>query len=144
MKSLCDKGNQNVNVEDRFREIINNGATVMNLMDLINKIKEHRNYRQAGMILCHNGVVRGSSRDGRPVQDLFVSVNRKRLAEILDEMKHRPGIIDIQAHVREGHLTVGDDVMLIAVAGDFRENVFPVLRETVDLIKKDVTSKTER
>jgi molybdopterin synthase catalytic subunit len=116
----------------------------MNLMDLINKIKEHRNYRQAGMILCHNGVVRGSSRDGRPVQDLFVSVNRKRLAEILDEMKHRPGIIYIQAHVREGHLTVGDDVMLIAVAGDFRENVFPVLRETVDLIKKDVTSKTER
>ena len=96
------------------------------------------------MILCHNGVVRGSSRDGKPVRDLFVSVNRKRLAEIIDEMKGRPGIIDIQAHVREGHLTVGDDVMLIAVAGNFRENVFPVLREMVDLIKKDVTSKTEK
>jgi molybdopterin synthase catalytic subunit len=116
----------------------------MTLLDLINKIKEHPSYHKAGMILCHNGVVRGSSRDGKPVQDLFVSVDRKRLAEILEEMRRRPGIIEILADVREGHLKVGDDVMLIAVAGDFRENVFPVLRETVELIKNGVTRKTEK
>lgn len=116
----------------------------MTILDLINKVKEHPSYHKAGMILCHNGVVRGSSRDGKPVQDLYVSVDRKRLAEIIDDMKRRPGIIEIQANVREGHLRVGEDVMLIAVAGDFRENVFPVLREMVDLIKRDVTSKTEK
>ncbi|MBN1380092.1 MAG: molybdenum cofactor biosynthesis protein MoaE [Deltaproteobacteria bacterium] len=116
----------------------------MNLQDLVNKIKDHPSYHQAGMILCHNGIARGTSRDGRPVSELFVKVNRQRLAEILDEMKKRPGIIEILADVKEGPHKVGDDVMLIAVAGDFRENVFPVLRETIELIKRDVTEKTEK
>jgi molybdopterin synthase catalytic subunit len=30
----------------------------MNLADLITQIKEHPDYSKAGMILCHNGVVR--------------------------------------------------------------------------------------
>jgi len=33
--------------------------------------------------------------------------------------------------------------MYVAVAGDFRENVFSVLMDTVNAIKADVTSKTE-
>jgi len=39
---------------------------------------------------------------------------------------------------------VGEDVMMVVVAGDFRENVFSTLMDTVNAIKKDVTSKTER
>lgn len=116
----------------------------MNLQDLVNKIKEHPSYHQAGMILCHNGVARGTSRNGTPVNELVVKADRQRLAEILNEMKCRPGIIEILAEVKEGPLKVGDDVMLVAVAGDFRENVFPVLRETIELIKRDVTKKTEK
>lgn len=115
----------------------------MNLLDLIEKIKKHPDYHKAGMILCHNGVARGTSRDGRAVRELVVNVDRKRLAEIIAEMKNRTGIVDVQAEVREGKLEVGDDVMLIAVAGDFRENVFPVLREMIELIKRDVTKKKE-
>jgi molybdopterin synthase catalytic subunit len=115
----------------------------MNLMDLIDRIKAHPDYHRAGMILCHNGVVRGTARDGRPVSELTVKVDRRRLEEILAQMKQRPGIIEILAEVREGRLAVGNDVMVVAVAGDFRENVFPVLRDTVEAIKKDVTSKSE-
>jgi molybdopterin synthase catalytic subunit len=33
--------------------------------------------------------------------------------------------------------------MLVAVAGDIRENVFPVLEETVERLKKEVTRKEE-
>ena len=115
----------------------------MNLTDLIDRIKAHPDYHGAGMILCHNGVVRGTARDGRPVSELTVKVNRRRLQEIITEMKQRPGIIEILAEVREGRLAVGDDVMYVVVAGDFRENVFPVLRDTIEAIKKDVTSKSE-
>jgi len=96
------------------------------------------------MILCHNGVVRGTSRDGKPVTELTVKADRRRLDEILAGMKSRPGIIEVLAEVREGTLRVGDDVMYIAVAGDLRENVFPVLEDTVNAIKRDVTKKTER
>jgi molybdopterin synthase catalytic subunit len=115
----------------------------MNLSDMLGAVKAHPNYKNAGMILCHNGVVRATSRDGKPVTELTVKVDRERLEEIIAEMKKRPGIIEVLAEVREGKLSVGEDVMLVAVAGDFRENVFPVLMDTVNAIKKDVTRKTE-
>ena len=115
----------------------------MNLSDMLGAVKAHPNYQNAGMILFHNGVVRGTSRDGKPVTELTVIADRGRLAEIIAEMKKRPGIIEVLAEVREGKLNVGADVMLVAVAGDFRENVFPVLMDTVNAIKKDVTKKTE-
>ena len=116
----------------------------MSLADLVAQVKQHPRYREVGMILFHNGVVRGTSRDGKPVVELTVKADRTRLAEILGEMKSRPGIIEVLAEVREGTLHVGDDVMYVAVAGDLRENVFPVLEDTVNTIKRDVTKKTER
>ncbi|MEN6321467.1 MAG: molybdenum cofactor biosynthesis protein MoaE [Syntrophaceae bacterium] len=115
----------------------------MDLSEMIKKIKAHPAYHEAGMILCHNGVVRATSRDGKPVHELTVNVNRARLDEIITEMKKRTGIIEVLAEVREGTLKVGDDVMLVVVAGDFRENVFPVLMDTVNTIKAQVTKKTE-
>jgi molybdopterin synthase catalytic subunit len=40
-------------------------------------------------------------------------------------------------------LSVGDDVMILVVAGDIRENVIAVLADTLNLIKTTVTEKTE-
>ena len=115
----------------------------MNLTDMIDKIKAHPDYHRAGMILCHNGVVRATSRNGKAVTELTVRVNRDRLQKIIDEMKERPGIIEVLVEIREGKLRIGDDVMYVAVAGDFRENVFSALMDMVNLIKKDVTQKIE-
>ena len=115
----------------------------MNLMDLIGRVKEHPDYGRVGMILCHNGVVRATSRDGRSVTAMAVKADRARLTEIIAEMKKRPGIIEVLAEVREGNLRVGEDVMYVVVAGDLRENCFPVLQDAVNAIKRDVTQKTE-
>ena len=115
----------------------------MDLMDLIARVKNHPDYGRVGMILCHNGVVRGTSRNGRPVMELTVKADRARLAEIIAEMKRRPGIIEVLAEIREGKLRVGEDVMVVVVAGDLRENCFPVLEDAVNAIKRDVTKKTE-
>jgi molybdopterin synthase catalytic subunit len=38
---------------------------------------------------------------------------------------------------------VGDDIMLLVVAGDIRENVIAVLNDTLNAIKTSVTNKTE-
>ncbi|MCX5854720.1 MAG: molybdenum cofactor biosynthesis protein MoaE [Deltaproteobacteria bacterium] len=116
----------------------------MDISDMIRKIKAHPEYHNAGMILCHNGVVRATSRDGKPVTELDVMVDRNRLAEIIAEIKKRPGIVEALAEVREGKLKIGEDVMMIVVAGDFRENVFSALMDAVNAIKKDVTRKTEQ
>lgn len=115
----------------------------MDILEMMKKVKAHPDYHRAGMILFHNGVVRATSRNGKPITELTVKVDRERLKEIIEEMKRSPGIVEILAEIREGKLNVGDDVMIVAVAGDIRENVFPVLINTVNLIKKDVTHKTE-
>jgi molybdopterin synthase catalytic subunit len=115
----------------------------MELSDLIARVKAHPEYHKVGMILCHNGVARATSRDGKPVAGLIVRADRARLAEIIGEIKHRPGIIEVLAEVREGERRVGDDIMLVVVAGDFRENVFAALMDCVNLIKSEVTRKTE-
>ena len=46
-------------------------------------------------------------------------------------------------HLFDGYREIGEDVMLVAVAGDIREHVFPVLEETVERLKKEVTRKEE-
>lgn len=111
---------------------------------LLGNIKDHPEYDRVGMILCHNGVVRGTSRDGRRVTGLRVAVNEKRLTQVLDKQRSRPGIIDIQVEIAaDKDLAVGDDVMLLVVAGDIRENVIASLTETLEAIKSTVTAKTE-
>jgi molybdopterin synthase catalytic subunit len=54
------------------------------------------------------------------------------------------GIVEVLAHVNEGTLKVGEDVMYVVVAGDFRENVFDAMIAAVNRIKADVTSKEEK
>ena len=115
----------------------------MPLTEMIQKIKARPDYHKVGMILCHNGVARATSRDGKPVSELTVTADHRRLAEVIAEMKARPGIIEVLVEINEGKLQIGDDVMFVAVAGDFRENVFPVLMDAVNTIKKDVTKKKE-
>lgn len=115
----------------------------MSIEELIRKVKKHPRYSEVGMILCHNGVVRGTSRNRTPVTELTVRVDRQVLDEILANIRNRPGIIEALADVREGTFKVGDDVMYVVVAGDFRENVFSALQDAVNLIKRRVTKKTE-
>ena len=115
----------------------------MDLAALIDRIKLHPDYPKVGMILCHIGVVRGTSRSGQGVSGLTLTVDREALDAILAEQRQRPGIVDILAEIREGWLRVGDDIMFIMVAGDLRDHVIPVLEDTLNAIKKRVTRKVE-
>lgn len=116
----------------------------MNITDIMQHIKEHPDFDNVGMVLCHNGVVRATARDGRKVSGLQVSVDHQKLDQIISKQKQKAGIIDIQVEIAENKdLKVGDDVMLLVVAGDIRENVIAVLTETLNAIKSTVTDKTE-
>jgi len=116
----------------------------MNISNMMEVIKQHPDFDKVGMVLCHNGLVRGTSRDGRTVKGLCVSVDHPKLDLIVSDQKKRPGILDIRVEIAEDRdLTIGDDVMLLLVAGDIRENVIAVLTDTLNLIKSTVTSKTE-
>jgi molybdopterin synthase catalytic subunit len=116
----------------------------MNLSTMMEKMKAHPDYDRVGMVLYHNGVVRGTSRDGRLVNGLRVKVDEAGLEKAIAANKKTPGIIDIQIWINaDKDLTVGEDVMLLGVAGDIRENVIATLTKTLNTIKTSVTSKTE-
>ena len=116
----------------------------MNINRMLESVKQNPDFEKVGMVLCHNGVVRGTSRDGRAVKGLRVAVDHQKLALIISEQKKIAGIVDIKVEIAEDRdLAVGDDVMLLLVAGDIRENVIAVLTDTLNQIKSTVTRKTE-
>lgn len=117
----------------------------MDLNKLIKRVRNHPDFAKAGMILSHIGIVRESSRDGRPVKGLKIAVDYKKLESIINEQKSHPGIVEILVEIAEQGkmLETGDDIMFIVVAGDIRENVIEALSDTLNAIKQTVTEKTE-
>ena len=98
----------------------------------------------AGMILVHNGVVRGWSRADRgEVRFVDVSPDENRIEALRREYLDKPGIYDILVEAKKGRLAPGDDLLFIVVAGDIRENVKPVLSDLLDRIKSEAVKKTE-
>jgi molybdopterin synthase catalytic subunit len=111
---------------------------------LIARVKAHSRISSAGMILCHNGIVREFDRSGaRRVTGLRVSVNRSEIERVKLWAESQPGIVAVEVEAFEGEFHVGDDLLYVVVAGDIRENVFAVMRETVERIKADGVRKTE-
>ncbi len=107
-------------------------------------MKQHPEIAKAGMVLYHNGIVRATSRDGRDVSGLKVTVDKGKLDEIIAEARAVDGIVDVLVHINaDTPLMVGDDVMFLAVAGDIRENVLDTLTRTLNRIKAEATSKTQ-
>jgi molybdopterin synthase catalytic subunit len=97
-----------------------------------------------GMMLIHNGTVRGWSRnDHRNVTGIEVNVDRALLKTIREEFLQYEGIYDIIVEAQSGTLKPGVDLLFIIVAGDLRENVKPVLATLLDRIKGEAVSKRE-
>jgi molybdopterin synthase catalytic subunit len=111
--------------------------------EAIQRIKTRPEASGIGMILAHQGIVRGSSRDGEPVYGMDLCVDRSRFDQALAEALTWPGVVAVDGWINEGHLSVGDDIMKVVVAGDIRENVFGGLQRLVSIIKKEVVTESE-
>ncbi len=120
------------------------GTEAISMDRLIAGVKAHPEISKAGMILCHNGIVRASDRSGaRKVQALRVVVDRAAIEQIRLWAESLPGIVAVAIEALEGEFQVGDDLLYVVVAGDIRENVFAVTREVVERIKAGGVRKTE-
>jgi molybdopterin synthase catalytic subunit len=111
---------------------------------LIAEVKAHPQISKAGMILCHNGIVRGSDRSGqKQVSRLDVQVHREKIEEIRSWAESLPGIVCVIIEAMEGQLRVGDDLLYIVVAGDIRDRVVAALVGTLDRVKSEGVTKVE-
>ncbi|MCX8044090.1 MAG: molybdenum cofactor biosynthesis protein MoaE [Desulfobacterota bacterium] len=117
----------------------------MDITATIARLKQQPGFSDnVGMILVHNGVVRGwSRRDGSTVTAVEVSPDLQKIEALRQEYEQKPGIYRIIIEAHAGWLAPGDDLLFILVAGDIRENVKPVLAELLDRIKAEAVIKTE-
>jgi molybdopterin synthase catalytic subunit len=116
----------------------------MDINKLLKKIQNHPKYSQAGMVLTHIGIVRNTSLTGKKVSGIEIAVDYRKLTQIILEQKSKPGIVELLIDFNDKKvLSVGEKIMLLAIAGDTRKNVIKVLSETLDDIKTIATTKTE-
>ena len=109
----------------------------------IEEIKSKSPKDQLGMILVHNGIVRATSKEGKPVEGMVLSYDEKLLDSLVARFKKNNGIVDIKVWINQGKLSIGDDIMLVLVAGRFRTDVLPVFQELIREIKNNVVNEKE-
>jgi molybdopterin synthase catalytic subunit len=107
------------------------------------EIKTKSDPEQLGMILMHNGIVRGTSKQGEPVKKMNLSYDADKLGKLVAEQKMKEGIVDIRVWINSGELQIGDDIMLLLVAGRFRTDVLPVFEFVLSTIKKEIVREQE-
>jgi len=99
---------------------------------------------QLGMILVHNGIVRGTAKDGKSVQGMVLSYDEGLLEQTLDKFRNMEGIVAVRAWINKGELQIGDDIMYVLVAGRFRTDVLPVFQDLIRTIKSEIVKEEER
>jgi molybdopterin synthase catalytic subunit len=121
------------------------GETLMDITKTIEEMKKEPGFADnVGMVLVHNGVVRGWSRKDRQlVSQINVSADGKKIEALRQQYEKKTGIYKIVVEYKTGLLKPGDDLLFIVVAGDIRENVKPALSDLLDAIKAQAISKTE-
>ena len=117
----------------------------MDINKTLRELKQRPGFTEnVGMMLVHNGVVRGWTRTTRATVDTInVRVDRARMHAICRELEQEPGIFAIVADCAEGELKPGDDVLFLVVAGDIREHVKATFATLLDRVKAEAISKAE-
>lgn len=112
--------------------------------DWIKEMKASCDPGMLGMILCHNGVVRATTKNGSVVSGMYLTYDKEKLASIVNTCRKKEGIADVRVWINEGELKVGDDIMNVCVAGRFRSDVMPALQELLEIIKKEIVKEQEK
>jgi molybdopterin synthase catalytic subunit len=107
------------------------------------EIKKGCDPRSLGMILAHNGIVRATTKDGKPVKVMKLSYDKEKLESTVATFKKRDGIADIRVWINEGELQIGNDIMNVCVAGRFWTDVLPALQELLTIIKTEIVREDE-
>jgi len=109
----------------------------------IDEVKRKANPEELGMILIHNGIVRGTSKSGKLVRGMKLSYDQKKLDSVVSIFKQKPGVVEVKVWINSGTLKVGDNIMFLLVAGKFKTNVLPALEELLALIKSKIVTEEE-
>jgi molybdopterin synthase catalytic subunit len=109
----------------------------------IKEVKQRANPEDLGMILVHNGLVRGTSKSGSPIRAMKLSYDQKKLNSVISIFRQRIGVVEVKVWINSGNLKVGDNIMFVLVAGRFKTDILPVFEELLSLIKNEIVTEEE-
>src|SRR4030066_643945 len=112
----------------------------LSLADVMENIRRRPDFHRVGAVVTFTGVVRGSTVEVK-VQKLELQAYEEKVDQVLvgicNDLKTKPGIVDVQIHHLLGEFEVGEDLIYVLVAGEHRQQVFPVLEEAVERYKRE-------
>jgi molybdopterin synthase catalytic subunit len=115
---------------------------MVSLQDLIAFAKKNPKIDESGAIVTFTGVVRGYTHEREKVEKLeleaYEEVAERSLKNISDELKSKPGIVDVLIHHLIGTFSVGDEMVYVVVTGRSRKEVFSTLITAVERYKHEV------
>jgi len=113
----------------------------ISIQRLINFVRSNRRFHEVGAVACFIGFVRGYTEAKKRVKRLELEAYTERAERafraIADDIKSRPGVVEVLIHHIVGRLKVGEPILFVIVAGASRKDVFPALVETVDRVKRE-------
>ncbi len=130
---------ENKDINKVIEEIENLPHSRVSISSMVNNIRSNDNFEEVGAIGTFTGVVRGQT-NGKEVTHLhfekYEGAFEKEITKIEEELKNRKGIVDARIHHKDGKLGVGEDIVYIVVAASHREQLFPSLKDGIELVKK--------
>jgi len=93
----------------------------------LKEVKETADQDSLGMILVHEGIVRGTSKTGARIKGMQLSYDKEKLERKVNELRAKEGIVDIRVWINGGKLKIGDDIMLALVPAVSVRISFPYL-----------------
>ncbi len=111
---------------------------------VISDIKRKANSDNLGMILVHNGVVRGTSKNGKKVNGMLLNYDEKELKELLERVNKLEFVERCVIWLNTGALNVGDDIMYVVLAGNDRKRLLPLFEEIIETLKTSVVKEIEQ
>lgn len=115
-----------------------------NVNGILKQIKESSNKKNLGMVLVHNGIVRGTSKDGKNVTSMKVDYDEKKLEKLKSKILEYEFVEAIEIYINKGKLNVGDDIMFVVLAGNNRKRLLPLFENIIEEIKQNIVKEIEQ
>ena len=111
--------------------------------DVYESIKQQPLIKKSGSILTFTGIVRETSKNGKPIKSLEIEaydeLGNQIIHEICNSIKEKYELIDIKIIHLKGKFDISDDLVYVVVASAHRREGFNALMEAVERYKSKLT-----
>jgi len=113
----------------------------ISIESILQQLRSNKRFEEVGAVACFLGFVRKRTLDGKEVRHLELEAYGEGAEQafrvIAQDIRSRPGVVDVAIHHVVGKLDVSDLILVVMVAGKSRKDAYPALVEAVERVKQE-------